>query len=150
MKVYFLSVVFSIFCCFSCQRSIESRTSLEQSVIGFGESFYNLNYVEAQEWATKDDLPYLQFMASNIHEEHLAKLDSVGPSAITILSSQVHNSGTEAKVFCRINHVLKIDYISGKSILLEQIEDTLHLIKDGAKWFVRMDNPLQSEMRNHD
>jgi hypothetical protein len=55
-----------------------------------------------------------------------------------------------ATVICQIKNAFIINPINGKAERFSSLQDTLQLIKEGNKWLVRKDIPLQNGKQNHD
>ena len=171
-KIHILILSVITFTCFSCQKQ-NPKTQLEEIAINFCESFYNFNYPVAEEWSTPSSLSYLSFLASNIQQNHLDQLKTQGAAKASIITSseitpdsematvicQIKNAFiiwqitvaiSESGVICQIKNAFIINPINGKAERFSSLQDTLQLIKEGNKWLVRKDIPLQNGKQNHD
>lgn len=95
-------------------------------------------------------LPYLSYMATNTTQELIDKVNAKGPVVVTVISEQMNPEEGHATVICSVKNYLKADFFNGTSAILSEKQDTIHLVKEGERWLVKMDNPLQSGMQNHD
>ena len=149
-KIHILILSLITFTCFSCQKQ-NPKTQLEEIAISFCESFYNFNYPVAEEWSTPSSLSYLSFLASNIQQNHLDQLKTQGAAKASIItSSEITPDSEMATVICQIKNAFIINPINGKAERFSSLQDTLQLIKEGNKWLVRKDIPLQNGKQNHD
>ena len=142
-KIHILILSVITFTCFSCQKQ-NPKTQLEEIAINFCESFYNFNYPVAEEWSTPSSLSYLSFLASNIQQNHLDQLKTQGAAKASIITSSEITPDSEMAT------VIIINPINGKAERFSSLQDTLQLIKEGNKWLVRKDIPLQNGKQNHD
>ena len=134
-KIHILILSVITFTCFSCQKQ-NPKTQLEEIAINFCESFYNFNYPVAEEWSTPSSL-------SQLKTQGAAK-------ASIITSSEITPDSEMATVICQIKNAFIINPINGKAERFSSLQDTLQLIKEGNKWLVRKDIPLQNGKQNHD
>lgn len=95
-------------------------------------------------------LPYLSYMATNTTQELIDKVNAKGPVVVTVISEQMNPEEGHATVICSVKNYLKADFFNGTSAILPEKQDTIHLVKEDERWLVKMDNPLQSGMQNHD
>ena len=96
-------------------------------------------------------LSYLSFLASNIQQNHLDQLKTQGAAKASIItSSEITPDSEMATVICQIKNAFIINPINGKAERFSSLQDTLQLIKEGNKWLVRKDIPLQNGKQNHD
>ena len=129
----------------------QGMMAARQATINFCESFYNFNYPVAEEWSTPSSLSYLSFLASNIQQNHLDQLKTQGAAKASIItSSEITPDSEMATVICQIKNAFIINPINGKAERFSSLQDTLQLIKEGNKWLVRKDIPLQNGKQNHD
>ena len=148
LHIHILSI-FS-FICLSCQQQTP-KSQIEQTAVDFCEAFYNFNYPVAEEWSTPSSLSYLSFLASNIQQNHLDQLKTQGAAKASIItSSEITPDSEMATVICQIKNAFIINPINGKAERFSSLQDTLQLIKEGNKWLVRKDIPLQNGKQNHD
>ena len=141
-KIHILILSVITFTCFSCQKQ-NPKTQLEEIAINFCESFYNFN--------SPSSLSYLSFLASNIQQNHLDQLKTQGAAKASIItSSEITPDSEMATVICQIKNAFIINPINGKAERFSSLQDTLQLIKEGNKWLVRKDIPLQNGKQNHD
>ena len=70
--------------------------------------------------------------------------------ASIITSSEITPDSEMATVICQIKNAFIINPINGKAERFSSLQDTLQLIKEGNKWLVRKDIPLQNGKQNHD
>ena len=148
LHIHILSI-FS-FICLSCQQQTP-KSQIEQAAVDFCEAFYNFNYPVAEEWSTPSSLSYLSFLASNIQQNHLDQLKTQGAAKASIItSSEITPDSEMATVICQIKNAFIINPINGKAERFSSLQDTLQLIKEGNKWLVRKDIPLQNGKQNHD
>ena len=139
-KIHILILSVITFTCFSCQKQ-NPKTQLEEIAINFCESFYNFNYPVAEEWSTPSSLSYLS----------LDQLKTQGAAKASIItSSEITPDSEMATVICQIKNAFIINPINGKAERFSSLQDTLQLIKEGNKWLVRKDIPLQNGKQNHD
>ena len=148
-KLYTLIYSVLIFTCLSCQQQTP-QTQIEQTAIDFCEAFYNLNYPAAKAWSTPSSLSYLSFLASNVRQTHLDLLKTRGAAKVSVISSEITPDSEMATVICQIKNAFIINPINGKAERFSSLQDTLQLIKEGNKWLVRKDIPLQNGKQNHD
>ena len=148
LHIHILSI-FS-FICLSCQQQTP-KSQIEQTAVDFCEAFYNFNYPVAEEWSTPSSLSYLSFLASNIQQNHLDQLKTQGAAKASIITaSEIPPDSEMATVICQIKNAFIINPINGKAERFSSLQDTLQLIKEGNKWLVRKDIPLQNGKQNHD
>ena len=69
---------------------------------------------------------------------------------VAVISEQMNPEEGHATVICSVKNYLKADFFNGTSAILPEKQDTIHLVKEDERWLVKMDNPLQSGMQNHD
>ena len=90
-------------------------------------------------------------LASNIQQNHLDQLKTQGAAKASIItSSEITPDSEMATVICQIKNAFIINPINGKAERFSSLQDTLQLIKEGNKWLVRKDIPLQNGKQNHD
>ena len=150
LHIHILSISIFSFICLSCQQHTP-KSQIEQTAVDFCEAFYNFNYPVAEEWSTPSSLSYLSFLASNIQQNHLDQLKTQGAAKASIItSSEITPDSEMATVICQIKNAFIINPINGKAERFSSLQDTLQLIKEGNKWLVRKDIPLQNGKQNHD
>lgn len=145
LRIFYLSALISLA---ACQEHKQPQSEAVLNAVAFCEAFYDLDYATAKELATPASLPYIRFMATNTTQEHIDKVRAKGPVAVGILDMQVDEEAGDAIVVCSVKNYLKADFFNGTSTVLPEKQDTVRLVKNGEHWLVRMDNPLQSGMRN--
>lgn len=144
--LYILFIV--LFSCSACgKRSLENHA--EKTAIAFSEAFYNLDYGAAKKLVTPSSLLYLRFLASNTSQELLDEVQKKGAVDVSIVDAQVEGDN-QAIVICLVKNYLETDYLTRHSTIGAEKKDTLHLVKEGNEWLVKMDIPQQSGKQNHD
>lgn len=133
----------------ACQKQLPQNEAVRNAV-SFCEAFYDLDYTAAKELIIPTSLPFLSYIATNTTQELIDKVNAKGPVIVNVINEQVNSEEGYATVVCSIKNYLKADFFNGTSTILPEKQDTIHLVKDGDQWLVRMDNPLQSGTQNHD
>lgn len=133
----------------ACQKQVP-QSEVVRNAIAFCETFYDLDYAATKELVVPASLPYLSYMATNTTQELIDKVNAKGPVVVTVISEQMNPEEGHATVICSVKNYLKTDFFNGTSAILSEKQDTIHLVKEGERWLVKMDNPLQSGMQNHD
>ncbi|WP_455585057.1 hypothetical protein [Bacteroides sp.] len=146
LRIFYLFFVFIGFT--ACHDNPPHETVINAT--SFCEAFYDLDYVSAKNLATASSFPYISFIATNTAQKHIDIVKARGPVTVAVVDTQVNETEGKATVVCTVKNSLNIDYFDGTSFIIPEKQDTLHLIKEGERWLVKMDNPLQSGMRNRD
>lgn len=133
----------------ACQKQVP-QSEVVRNAIAFCETFYDLDYAATKELVVPASLPYLSYMATNTTQELIDKVNAKGPVVVTVISEQMNPEEGHATVICSVKNYLKADFFNGTSAILPEKQDTIHLVKEDERWLVKMDNPLQSGMQNHD
>lgn len=146
MRIVYLFVLIGLA---ACQNQTPPHAAVTNA-LSFCEAFYDLDYVAAKDMATASSFPYISFIATNTTQKHVDKVKAKGPVTVSVVNAQINEEKGEATVVCTVKNSLKIDFFDGTSTVIPEKQDTLRLIKTGELWLVKMDNPLQSGMQNHD
>ena len=104
----------------------------------------------AKDMATAASFPYISFIATNTTQQHVDKVKARGPVAVSVVDTQVNEEKGDATVVCSVKNSLSINFFNGASVIVPEKQDTLHLIKEGERWLVKMDNPLRNGMQSPD
>lgn len=148
-KIHILILSVITFTCFSCQKQnpkTQLRRQLSISVNLFIISIIRL----LKNGVLRLHYPILVFQhlifskiiwISSKHKERQKLLST---------SSEITPDSEMATVICQIKNAFIINPINGKAERFSSLQDTLQLIKEGNKWLVRKDIPLQNGKQNHD
>ncbi len=116
----------------------------------FCEAIYNLDYMTAKDMVTATSIPYISFIATNTTQQHVDKVKARGPVTVSVADAQVDEERGNATIVCSVKNSLSINFFNGTSVIVPEKQDTLHLIKEGERWLVKMDNPLRNGMQSPD
>ncbi len=90
--------------------------------------------------------PILVFLASNIQQKiiWISSKHKERQKLFYHYFSEITPDSEMATVICQIKNAFIINPINGKAERFSSLQDTLQLIKEGNKWLVRKDIPLQN------
>lgn len=136
MKTFarFLSILLCLTFCFSCKHTPEQE--VENVTKEFVEALYNLDFEKAQKYCTSQSSAIINFLASNVSEEHLSMVKKAGKAQVDILKADINEDGTTATVICRIANYLKLSLLDNQSHIDKETEKEIDLIKEKGKWLV--------------
>lgn len=149
MRKFWILSFFVLISLNACQNKKPTHAAIV-SALSYCEAFYDLDYVAAKELATAASFSYISFIATNTTQKHVNKVKARGPVTVSVVNAQINEEEGEATVVCTVKNSLKINFFDATSVIIPEKQDTLHLVKEGELWLVKMDNPLQSEMQNRD
>ncbi len=146
IRLFYLSVFISLTACQDTPPPHEATVK----AVSFCEAVYDLDYMAAKDMATAASFPYISFIATNTTQQHVDKVKARGPVAVSVVDTQVNEEKGDATVVCSVKNSLSINFFNGASVIVPEKQDTLHLIKEGERWLVKMDNPLRNGMQSPD
>lgn len=140
----------SVFISFTACQDTPPPHQATVNAVSFCEAIYNLDYMTAKDMVTATSIPYISFIATNTTQQHVDKVKARGPVAVNITDAQVDEEKGNATVVCSVKNSLNINFFNGASVIVPEKQDTLHLIKEGERWLVKMDNPLRNGTQSPD
>ena len=124
--------------CVSCDWGRDGdEDQLREDVDSFAVHYFNWRYADAVAYCTGESLPWLQFAASNVHQENVDSLRAMESGAECEIADVSYTSDSTAIVRLRLSNVLVADTIGSVSHLRSTAEAEVPLVFRG-KWKVHL------------
>ena len=113
--------------------------------LDFANDYFNLRFEEAYKHCTAGSRPWIAFRASNITEKDLEAVRMAEEEAYVSATSYEPVDDSTAWVRCTVCQFLAADSLEqSKGRIVPEATFLIPLRKEGHRWSVRMEGPLQN------
>lgn len=135
----------------SCIGNHRSKRQAEQAADSFAENYFNYQFEEAAEHATKDSERWLRYAASNIHKADVEVLRSQDEGASADVEDITLGDGDSTAIATvNVHNYRRLDTIGNAGRMIDEARFQLNMMKEEGKWKIRMEGLPRSEKQNHD
>ena len=133
-----------------CQEHDGSEDQLQECVDSFAVYYYNWHLDKAARFCTADSRQWLQFAASNVHQEDLDTLHNKAEDAQVEIGDISQTDDNSATAEIHVSDFLQMDTIGQPPTLVDEADFTLQLVMEQGKWRVRMEGLPRSGKQSRD